>query len=174
MGTDTMGPGTEDRGTIPPPIGASVWERELFDMLLDHIERERDVLQSYVQAAEETKSKAFAYVVGLLVEDERRHHELFRSLARTVKSEAELVPESPVIPYMDFDRVDSDKVRRLSMDLLRNEEEDAKELRRLHDKLHDVQHTTLWDLVVGLMRRDTDKHIAMLEFVLAHTPRAKW
>ena len=161
-------------GTAPPPISAGTWERDLFELLIGHIERERETLQEYQQAAQETRSKAFAYVVGLLIEDEKRHHELFKSLAQTVRSEAELIPGSPVIPYMDFDRVDSEKVRRLSMELLRNEDEDAKELRKLHDHLQEVHHTTLWDLVVGLIRRDTDKHIAILEFVLAHTPREKW
>jgi len=162
-----------DIANLPPPVGASVWERELFDLLVGHIERERGILTEYVGAAQETRSKAFAYVVGILAEDERRHHELFISLAKSVKTEAELGPDTPVIPYMDFDRVDSDKVRRLSLALLRNEDEDANELRRLHDKLHDVAHTTLWDLLVGIMRRDTDKHIAILEFVLAHTPKDK-
>lgn len=161
-------------GAIPPPISASTWERELFEMLMNHMELERESLEEYRRAAAETRSKAFAYVVGLLIEDEKRHHELFRALAQTVRSEAELMPGSPVIPNMDFDRVDSEKVRRVSLELLRNEDEDAKELRRLHDHLQEVQHTTLWDLVVGLMRRDTDKHIAILEFVLAHTPRQKW
>lgn len=161
-------------GAIPPPISASTWERELFEMLMNHMELERESLEEYRRAAAETRSKAFAYVVGLLIEDEKRHHELFRALAQTVRSEAELMPGSPVIPNMDFDSVDSEKVRRVSLELLRNEDEDAKELRRLHDHLQEVQHTTLWDLVVGLMRRDTDKHIAILEFVLAHTPRQKW
>jgi rubrerythrin len=160
--------------TLPPPISASTWERELFELLSSHVEREREILQEYQAAAQETRSKAFAYVIGLLVDDEKRHHELFKSLAQTVRNEAELIPGSPVIPYMDFDRIDSEKIRRLSLELLRNEDEDAKELRKLHDRLNEVQHTTLWDLLVGLMRRDTDKHIAMLEFVLAHTPRGKW
>lgn len=159
---------------IPPPISASTWERELFELLMNHIDVERETLAHYQQAAEETRSKAFAYVVGLLIEDEKRHHEFFRALAQTVRTEADLVPGSPMIPYMDFDRVDSEKIRRISLALLRNEDEDAKELRRLHDRLREVQHTTLWDLVVDLMRRDTDKHIAILEFVLAHTPRQRW
>lgn len=163
-----------DGARQPPPISASTWERELFEVLMTHVELERATLEEYQRAAQETRSKAFAYVVALLVEDEKRHHELFRALAQTVRSEAELVPASPVVPYMDFDRVDSEKVRELSMMMLRNEDEDAKELSRLHDRLQEVQHTTLWDLLVGLMRRDTDKHIAMLEFVLAHTPRPNW
>jgi len=157
-------------GTLTPPVGASVWEHELFTHLTAHIERERGMLAEYADAAEQADSKAFAYVVGLLVEDERRHHRLFASLAETIKVEAELSGAEPAIPYVDFDRADRKKVRELTMRLLASEEQDARELKRLHNMLHDVKDTTLWDLVVTLMRRDTDKHIAMLEFVLQHTP----
>lgn len=156
--------------TLSPPVGASVWERELFVHLTTHIERERDILEWYADAARETDSKAFAYVVGLLSEDERRHHQLFASLAESLKTEAELSRADPVIPYMDFDRSDINKVREITSRLLRSEEEDARDLKRLHDMLRDVKDTTLWDLLVSLMRRDTDKHIAMLKFVLHHTP----
>jgi hypothetical protein len=156
--------------TISAPIGASVWESELFMHLTTHIERERAVLQEYAEAADATGSKAFSYVVGLLMEDERRHHELFASLARSLKTEAELRPEDPEVPYMDFARTDRERVRELSVRLLNNELDDSRELKQLHKMLRDVKDTTLWDLLVNLMRRDTDKHIAMLEFVLRHLP----
>lgn len=145
-----------------------MWEQELYDHLTGHIERERGALQAYQEAAADTDSKAFAYVVGLLIDDERRHHQLFASLAESLKTEAELEPEDPVIPYMDFHRADSERLRELTRELLHREENDARELKRLHNLLHDVKDTTLWDLIVALMRRDTDKHIAMLEFVLRH------
>jgi len=153
---------------LTPPVGASVWEHQLFEHLTGHIERERAMLQEYAAAAAETDSKAFAYVVGLLAEDERRHHQIFAALARSLKSEAELGGETPEVPYLDFHRADTERVRELTQTLLRDEEADGRELRRLHDLLHDVKDTTLWDLLVSLMRRDTDKHIAMLEFVLRH------
>jgi bacterioferritin (cytochrome b1) len=73
-----------------------------------------------------------------------------------------------VIPYLDLHRADAEKVKDLTRKLLRNEEDDSHELKRLHSLLHDVKDTTPWDLIVGLMRCDTDKHIAMLEFVLRH------
>lgn len=148
--------------------GASVWEQELYEHLTSHIERERAGIQAYSDAAAATDSKAFAYVVGLLIEDERRHHQLFAALAQTLETEAEFRPEDPVIPYLDFERADTAKVKQLTRQLLQSEENDAKELKRLHNSLHDVKDTTLWDLLIGLMRRDTDKHIAMLEFVLHH------
>lgn len=66
---------------LTAPVGASVWEGELFVHLTTHIERERELLQEYAKVAEGTDSKAFAYVVGMLGEDERRHHQLFIALA---------------------------------------------------------------------------------------------
>jgi hypothetical protein len=160
---------TSTSPSLTPPVGASVWEHELFEHLTGHIERERGILQEYAAAANETDSKAFAYVVGLLFDDERRHHQLFAALAESLKIEAELSGAEPAVPYMDFGRADTQKVRQLTKRLLQSEAEDAHELKRLHNLLHDVKDTTLWDLIVGLMRRDTDKHIAMLEFVLHHS-----
>lgn len=152
-----------------PPRGASVWERALFDHLVDHVQREWESLKDYAEAAARTDSRAFAYIVGLLAEDERRHHALFADLAASLKTEAELRDSAPAIPHMDFDKANAAEIRELTLSLLKNEEQDAKDLKRLHEQLQEVKHTTLWDLLVSLMRRDTDKHIAMLEFVLQHT-----
>lgn len=150
-----------------------MWERELFDHLVSHVEEERSLLGEYADAAEATESKAFAYVVGILNEDERRHHDLFAALAETVRTESELTGVEPRVPRMDFARTDTAKVRDLSSRLLRREEEDAKSLRRIHRQLRVVKHTTLWDLLIELMILDTDKHIAMLKFVLEHTPASR-
>jgi hypothetical protein len=155
---------------MTPPVGASVWELDLFEHLTTHAEQERVLLDEYAQAAETTNSKAFAYLVNLLIEEERRHHETFASLARTLKTEAELSGQQPEIPYMDFERADRAQVRELSERLLAREKADAAELKRLHNMLHDVKDTTLWDLLVGIMRRDTETHESILEFVLRHTP----
>ena len=156
---------------MSPPVGASVWERDLYDHLATHIENESSLLQDYVAAAEETDSKAFAYLVNLLIDDERRHHGTFAALAASLKTEAELSGDEPEIPYLDLDRADRAQVRELTERLLQREREDAKELKRLHGQLKDVRNTSLWDLLVSNMRRDTDKHIEILDFVLRNTPK---
>jgi hypothetical protein len=129
------------------------------------------MLKDYVEAAEATDSKAFAYLVRMLINDEKRHHGTFESLAASIKTESELSGEEPEVPYLDLARADRAWVRDLSEKLLRREKEDAAELKRLHNELREVKDTTLWDLLVNDMRRDTDRHIAILEFVLQHTPR---
>ena len=62
-------------------------------------------------------------------------------------------------------------MRELTERLLQREREDAEELKRLHRQLKDVRNTSLWDLLVSNMRRDTDKHIEILDFVLRNTPK---
>jgi hypothetical protein len=156
-----------------PPVGASPWELELFNHLTSHVEQERALLDEYATAAESTESKAFAYLANMLMEEERRHNATFLQMASSLKTEAELSGQDPAIPYMDFERCDRARVRELSENLLAREKADATELKRLHRELHDVKDTTLWDLLVSVMRRDTDTHISILEFVLRHTPRVE-
>lgn len=71
---------------------------------------------------------------------------------------------------MDFDRSDAREVLAVTERLLKREKE-ASELKQLRRELHDVRDTTLWDLLIDLMQRDTDKHIAILHFVQKHTER---
>jgi hypothetical protein len=155
--------------TSEPPVGASVWEREFFAHLTQHVRNERDVLEAYVAAADGTDSKAFAFVVNLLIEDERRHHILFQELADSLKHDAEFQHGDPAIPRLDFDRVDRSAVRDLTDQLVDREQEDLRELKKLQKYIRDFKDTTLWSLLVDLMQRDTEKHIAMLRFVQKHT-----
>ncbi|MBF6557651.1 MAG: hypothetical protein IVW52_16125 [Acidimicrobiales bacterium] len=153
------------------PIGASRWEREIFDHLTQHIIQERELLAEYVDAATETESRALAYLIGLLVEDERRHHRLFQQLALSLKASAELQPDSPPVPRIDFDKENRAEVLEMTERLLEREEGDSLELKRLRKELSDVEDTTLWGLLVELMERDTDKHIAILRFAQRHARR---
>ncbi len=168
MGTDASAD-----GSLAPPIGASPWERDLFDHLTEHIIQERELLEEYADAARDTESQALAYLINLLVEDERRHHHLFRQLAHSLKASAELAPTSPEVPRMDFDNENTEKVLEVTKRFLAREKEDLGELRWLHKELRLVQDTTLWDLLVELMERDTEKHIAILGFAHSHAERAR-
>jgi hypothetical protein len=160
--------GTPVDSSLAPPIGASPWERELFDHLTEHVIHERELLEEYMDAARDTDSQALAYLIRLLVEDERRHHSLFRQLAQALKSSAELSASSPGIPRMDFHKENRAEVLEVTTRLLEREESDLCDLRRLHGDLKDVKDTTLWDLIVELMQRDTEKHIAVLRFARRH------
>jgi rubrerythrin len=148
--------------------GASAWERQLYAHLTSHVQKERGILERYSQVAERTESKAFRYLVNMLIEDEIRHHKLFAQLAESLQNEAQGGTD-PIVPYVDFDGRDGAEVRDGSKELMENEEHDLRELKRLQRELRDVKDTTLWGMLVELMERDTEKHIAILRFVRQHT-----
>lgn len=148
-----------------PPKGASIWERELFIHLIEHARRESELLEKYVEAAEETGSEAFAYVVRLLANDEKRHHGQMADLARTLKAELELRDSDLSIPRPDFDKVDRKKVLDLTRELLDNEKSDAKALKQLRKDLKFAEDVTLWGMLVETMQTDTEKHLNLLRYV---------
>ena len=151
--------------------GASAWERHLHAHLSSHVEAERGLLEEYHAAAEASPSEAFRCLVGLLIEDEIRHHRIFTDLAASLRSEAMLSDGSPTVPHLDFNRGDTDTVIELTDALLQRERNDAEELAHLKRELRDVKDTSLWSLLVDLMERDTQKHIAILTFARNHTDR---
>jgi rubrerythrin len=160
--------------TDPSSAGPSAWERDLYAHLSGHVEAERRLLQDYRSAAEASPSKALRYLVNLLIDDEIRHHQIFTELAESLKNDALLQAGDPSIPYLDFDKTSNrDAVIDLTDQLLQGEQADAQELKRLRRELRDVKDTSLWSLLVDMMERDTQKHIAILRFAKKHAGRRK-
>jgi rubrerythrin len=151
--------------------GPSAWARELHAHLTSHVEIERGMLEEYRSVAEASSSKAFAYLVSLLIEDEMRHHRIFLELADSLETISLRPGADPQVPYLDFNRTNKEAVLDLTETLLEKEQQDALELKRLQRELSDVKDTSIWGLLVDLMQRDTQKHIAILKFVKKHTKR---
>ena len=152
--------------------GASVWEEELYQHLTTHLGNELDLLTAYKAAADESKSAAFQYLVGIIVDDEMRHHRVFEELANALRSDVEMRPVEPAVPDLAGFGALPAKVVELTDALLAREEQDAAELRHLSRELRDVRDTTLWQLLVKVMELDTEKHAEILRFVRKHARAA--
>jgi rubrerythrin len=149
-------------------VGASVWERELFEHFRSHVDNERELIAEYGGLAESTSVPGFRYLAELILADEERHHRLFADLAETIRAEAEFrFSDSPVPPIL-LARLPEDERQRileLTDRFLALEREDQRDLGRLAKQLEPVRDTTLWQLLVRLMQADTDKHIQILRFI---------
>jgi rubrerythrin len=149
-------------------VGASVWEEGLYEHLTSHEANERELLDQYQRVAAKADSPAFTYLVDMIVDDEKRHHQLFRDLAGALRVDAELRGDQPPVPRLNGWGSDSRLVAELSEQLIDQERQDLKELRRLEHELKEVKDTTLWSLLVKTMQLDTNKHIEILEFIRRH------
>jgi hypothetical protein len=148
------------------PQGLSVWEGELYATITDHIANEGELLAEYDDLAARSSGHV-RFLVELIGDDEARHHKLFEQWANALRAfpygaaGADALP--PVGPEDDPERVASAADRLLAI-----EHDDDRELKRLRRELGDVEDTTLWALMVDLMRLDTAKHIRILEFLRRH------
>lgn len=144
--------------------GASVWEQELYDHISGHVANELETLRAYESLAESTDSKAFRYLARLILDDERRHHRMLDELAESLRTSSELTGEPTPIPHLDL-RHDRDRILELTKQFLEVEEQDERDLKRLAKDLKDVRDTTLYQLVVDLIRADNEKHRRILRFI---------
>jgi rubrerythrin len=146
-------------------MGASVRERELVEMLVQHGEKEGELLARYERYASQATSPAVRYLVNLILEDERRHHRLLEELANTIAWGWSDNSPGPATPEMYPRLEDSQALRRETRALLNFEEADRKELRRLRRELRAYEDTTLWALIVDILILDTNKHKEILRFI---------
>lgn len=152
--------------------GASVWQEDLYEHLTSHAETEGEILSEYRRVAESSPAAALRYLASLILEDEVRHHELFRQLADALKADVEAQPEDPAIPRLGH-WGDVTEVIEVTERLLAEERADAVRLRKLAHELGDMADTTLWGLLIELMQMDTSKHVKILEFVHRHAARER-
>ncbi len=145
--------------------GASVWEQQIYDHLIEHVNGEWQILQDYERLADETESPAFAYLARLILDDERRHHQMLSDLAETIRTSAMLSGEPTPIPDLGVFRADREKILAETERFLAAEEEDNRHLERVAKELRDVRNTTVWELIIRLIQQDNEKHRHILRFI---------
>lgn len=146
----------------------------LYDHLRTHVAAESTILREYVDATERTESQALRYLVDLIVQDERRHHQLFADMAQTLQFNINVVGPGMTVPALDFERETGPETAQIVERLLSFELEDKRELKQLHKQVVGLfGDSSLYGLLVENMQRDTDKHIAILRFVKKHLGRRR-
>jgi hypothetical protein len=140
------------------------FEYEILALLESHGAREGEALDAYKRVAEESDAgAAVRYLVGLILEDEERHHQVFAEMANQIRSivwEVDVEPRVPAMTPRDDPQLLAETRR-----LLAFEKDDAKELRELRRALRHSPPSSLHPLLVDLMLHDTAKHIAILEHI---------
>ncbi len=154
-------------------IRGNAWEEALHRHLISHVEQEQDLLDAYQSAAEESQSSAFRYLVTVIIEEERRHHATFGELGKTLQTEVEHGADGFAVPRLGHWGFERERILELTEGFLAEEAKDDAALRELEAELDPVKDTTMWPLLVRLMRADTSKHLAILEFIKEHVER-RW
>jgi hypothetical protein len=138
-------------------------EYRVIAMLKTHGPRESEALAAYQRLAEEADEGAHAYLMGLILEDERRHHRTIEEMLNAVQSFVWDIKVEPSTP--DAVPVPDERFYQETRRLLAFEREDARELRTLKKALRQSKAWSVHSLLVDLMIQDTNKHIKILEYI---------
>lgn len=146
--------------------GASVDTRDLVELIVRHGKEEGELLATYEQLVDSSDNETAAYVIGMILEDERRHHRLLAEVANAAAwDRSPGAPDDstpPLSPGIDGELLAQTRK------LLAAERADYRELRRIRRQLHPFADTTLWGLIIDMMLLDTKKHATMLQFLERH------
>jgi len=149
-------------------IGGTTWQQALYAHLSAHSDTEREMLDAYREAAEESESAAFRYLVSMILDEELRHHRTFAELAQTLRIEVDQLRDEFPVPPLGHWGFDHRRTVELTDALLEQERRDTEELAQLAGDLEGVKDATMWHLLVELMQADTAKHVRILEFIRRH------
>ena len=143
-------------------------ERELLDHLVRHLDEENQLIDDYEKLAAEAGGHV-AYLLRLIIEDEHRHHRLFQAWCNTAFRRR--VPAGRAAGPSPGSAVEPDEAGAVADFFLTVERADRKDVARLREQIRDQRDLTLWDVLLEVMDLDTQKHIAMLQFLERHPSR---
>lgn len=132
-----------------------------------HIANERTMLEAYATIS--TSEDYVRYLIGLLLEEEMRHHRYFSDIANGLDGSSSWVPKVPEVTPED----DPDLLLAQTTALVEFEKRDLSELRDLQRALAGVEGSELMRLLAELMQMDTRKHIKILQFIAGRARAAR-
>jgi rubrerythrin len=136
------------------------WWAIVIHALQAHAREEAQFLDDYERLCEEVSDPGARFLIELILEDERRHHGMWERMASTARGDDQATPPPP--------RVSPEEAAALlgpTERFLAAEREDRSHLKDLEKQLRPARDETLWQLIVDLMRLDTEKHVKILEYL---------
>lgn len=136
---------------------------ELIEMLRSHEGREGAILTEYARLTDSCEDNGVRFLMTRLLNEERRHHLELGAMLNNLESLVSDTPVGPRLPVVG--PIDDAATLGKMSELAELERSDAKELTELMGALESAHMPAFFGLLVELMRHDTAKHIAILEFL---------
>ena len=138
----------------------------LLHVLDTHASVEEGSLIAYRAFAQALHDPIAAILMRLILDDEDRHHALFRQMATRLRDDIEWSQSPEALPPAKLPTArSSEDVIAVTRDYLADEREGARQLRRLARQMPDL-HGGLYALLLEVMARDSEKHERILAFIL--------
>jgi rubrerythrin len=136
------------------------WWAKVNHQFASHVRQETSFLEEYERLVEQVGDAGIAFLLRMILDDERRHHALFEEMSKAARGVEDALPAAPAP-----DAATAAALLEPTERFLAAERDDQVTLRRLRKELKPARGDTLWPLLVELMEIDTEKHIRVLEYL---------
>jgi hypothetical protein len=150
------------RADTGPGQGTIEW---LLERVERHAAAEAGSLALYEQIKQESGDPVVALVMGLILEDEERHHGLLRRMEATLRDAINWTHSASALPTSITSATSHQKdLGAVAKDLVAEERTGARTLRDLARREKGID-AGLDSLLMEMMAMDSEKHALLLEFV---------
>jgi hypothetical protein len=151
----------EDGAVRRTAVGS--FDAEVMRHLEQHITDERDLIDEYETLLTNSDHPPVRYLLGLLLEDEHRHHRILTEMLNQFDPSIYLAEQHPHVPWMTpkRDPETAKAIRRLR----RAERADLRKLRALRRHLKFLRRHSLDGVLIDSLILDTHKHLRYLRTI---------
>lgn len=129
-----------------------------------HDGKEGVFIRSYKEIAEKSKDPLIKFLLQLIISDEERHHAVMHAMASSLRGSLTWSNPKDAIPVFGEVGAEKDELKKLTADFIKLEKEGIKESKKLL-KTTKGYYQGLFTLLVDTMRHDSEKHVAILDFL---------
>ena len=144
-------------------LGVGSFDAEIMGHLERHIEGEQQLLGEYETLLDRCDHLPVRYLLGLLLDDEQRHHRILVEMLNQFRTSLYLAEQEPHVPWMI--RKADPAVAATTRRLRRAERKDLRQLRALRRHLKSLRRHSLDGVLIDSLILDTRKHLGYLRTI---------
>lgn len=149
---------------LSPTPAPSLSDR-LIHALEAHASAEAHDLATCEALAERSSDPVLKLLIGLVADDEQRHHSLLHSMVGRLHEEVEFVRSPSALPVAEANFAVDDELASTLRALIRDEHEGARHLRHIARQEPHL-YNGLYPLLLETIARDSEKHATILRYLL--------
>ena len=136
----------------------------LLNQLEAHEVLEREFLDDYRRAAETSEDRGVRFLMGLITQDEERHHRLVAAMAEDVRRSLNWSEGEQPLPRVEASPASAPELLSQTERFLKIERDNLDDLKDLKHIVRDL-NSGLLELIVEGMEDDTRKHVEILKYI---------
>ena len=149
---------------LAPTSTPSLSER-LIRALEAHASSEAHDLATCQALVEQSDDPVLKLLIGLIAEDEQRHHSMLQSMVHRLQKEVEFVASPTALPVAEAEPGTDIQLANSLRSLIRDEHEGARHLRHIARQEPHL-YAGLYALLLEVIARDSEKHAIVLRYLL--------